>query len=43
MAYAHIACYKVLRRKKGGRSMFVDDELLELLGEMDELDDLADD
>ncbi len=42
-AYTHIDCYKVLRRKKGGRSMFVDDELLELLGEMDELDDLADD
>jgi class 3 adenylate cyclase len=40
-AYAHINCYKVLRRKKGGRSMFVDDELLELLGDMDELDDLT--
>jgi PAS domain S-box-containing protein len=40
--YAHVKCYKVLRRKKGGRSMFVDDELLELLGEMDELDDLTD-
>jgi len=34
--YEHINCYRVIKRKPGGPSLFVDHELLELLGESNE-------
>jgi adenylate cyclase len=34
--YEHIRCYRVLKRRKGAASMFVDEELLALLADDDE-------
>lgn len=34
--YEHIKCYRVVKRKKGALSSFVDDELLALLGDLND-------